>query len=123
MDRKKKKTWPISQLEPASVSELLSMDKWYTGLFILKEVILEYLFFQRIKILLEFALIMETVSKDYAQTSQFKKDSDLLQLMIMLTFRKDLAIILFFSDDHDVWNRVGFYLGSACANLILLMSL
>ena len=27
------------------------------------------------------------------------------------------------SDDHDVWNRVGYYLGTACSNLILLMSL
>jgi fructokinase len=31
--------------------------------------------------------------------------------------------IIIFSDEHDVWNRVGFYLGTCCANLILLMSL
>jgi fructokinase len=43
--------------------------------------------------------------------------------MIMLTFRKFPEFKSFYSDEHDVWNRVGFYLGTACANLVLLMSL
>lgn len=41
----------------------------------------------------------------------------------MLDSRKLKLCLTIFRDDHDVWERVGYYLGQCCANLILFLSL
>ena len=41
----------------------------------------------------------------------------------MSTFRNIINYFNFDRDDHEIWDRIGYYLGTCCANLILMMSL
>lgn len=74
------------------------------------------------RILQEYVLSTERASRVCAPTSLLLRERASLMLNSTRKSRKIPFYVNTHSDDDEIWDAVGFYLGTACANVIFTMS-
>ncbi|CAD8113987.1 unnamed protein product [Paramecium sonneborni] len=99
----------IQQLEQVLASVQLQMDNVFMECYIQKEVIFYFLNKRKIKISKEFVLFMEI--------------GLCTNVAIAKRLNCPITELPNVSDDHPIWQLIGFYLAEACQNLLYLLSI